>query len=141
MANKNRSLKAYLLFVETWFLLAIARLLLFFLPFKKIVPVLGSVNSDNAPLNTINNEIFALLCLSIKRACRYSPWRTKCFEQAIAAKMALRRRQIICTIFFGVYQNIDDNKLKAHAWLESNGVVITGGGNLEQYTIVGSFTG
>jgi hypothetical protein len=141
MTNKHRSFKAYLLFSEAWFLLALARSLLLFLPFKKIVPVLGHVNGGNASLNKSDREIFAMFCLSIKRASRYSPWRTKCFEQAIAAKMMLKRRRIVCTIFFGVYQNIDDSKLNAHAWLESNGVIITGGGNLEHYTIVGSFTG
>ena len=141
MTNSAKSFRAYLLFIEAWFFLAAARCLLLFFPFKTIVPILGAVNAQSAVSNTSDLDILALISLSIKRGCRYSPWRTKCFEQALAAKMMLKRRHVISTIFFGVYRNINDAKLNGHAWLESNGIIVTGGGDLEHFTVVGSFTG
>jgi hypothetical protein len=118
--------------------------MLVFLPFKKIVPLMGKVqkiqtdNLDgNLPLN--DNAVLKKINISILRGAHYSPWRAKCFEQALAAKMMLKRRGFKSIIYFGVYKNTDTNKLLAHAWLKSNSLVITGDGKLDNYTIVSSF--
>jgi hypothetical protein len=134
----DRTIKDYILFGEAWFLLAMARLMLVFLPFKKIIPVLGSM--EKADAHEIENDKTKLhaIKLAIERGSRYSPWRAMCFEQALAAKMMLKRRRFVSTIFFGVYKD-DDNKLNAHAWLQSGGQVITGGKNLEKFTVLSSF--
>src|ERR1700710_2095079 len=99
MTDKTKSIKAYLLFAEAWIFLAMARFMLLFFQFKKIIPVLGAANTPNRVQPAFDNRIFPLISLSVKRACKYSPWRTKCFEQAIAAKLMLKRRHAICTIF------------------------------------------
>jgi len=44
------------------------------------------------------------------------PWRAKCLEQALAAKMMLRRRKIANELYLGVKQ--EENKMLAHAWLQ-----------------------
>jgi len=134
----KKNVNDYLFFGEAWFLLAIARLMLVFLPFKKIIPVLGK-REGLADVETKNIEALLIdIKLAVERACRYSPWRTKCFEQALAAKMMLKRRRLVSTVFFGVYKD-DEKKLTAHAWLQSCGQIITGGGNLEKYTVLSSF--
>lgn len=129
----------YLLFAEAWVLLAFARSMLVFRPFKKIAPLLGkemyevpadSPGSQSARQKRIN--------VAILRAGRFSPWRTKCFEQAIAAKIMLKRRGMKSTVFFGVFKSAS-NELMAHAWLKSNGVVVTGGPKVDQYTVVSWF--
>lgn len=134
----SRSIKHLFLFAEAWLLLAIARCMLVFLPFKKIVPVLGKLEGKGVADQKDNSNFLFQIKLAIARACRYSPWRTKCFEQALAAKMMLKRRSFISTIFFGVYKDAD-NKLNAHAWLQTGEQIITGGGNLERYTVLSSF--
>lgn len=135
----NKSIKHYLLFAEAWFLLAISRSMLVFLPFKKIIPVLGSVGGKVLPQVTINEPLLSDIKLAIIRACRYSPWRTMCFERALTAKMMLKRRKFVSTIFFGVYKD-PTNKLNAHAWVKTGEYVITGGGNLNYYTVLSSFS-
>lgn len=77
--------------------------------------------------------------LAVTRASRYSPWRAKCFEQALAALLMLRRRRLQCIIYFGVDKKNNNGELIAHAWLSSNGQIITGGKHTHQYTIVGKF--
>jgi len=136
----NRSLKDYFLFAEAWLLLAVARLMLVFLPFKKIMPLLGKRDSNTTSEPQNHNSTLSAIKLAIMRACGYSPWRTKCFEQALAAKMMLKRRGFISTVFFGVYKDNDSSKLNAHAWLQCGEQVLTGGNNLERYTVLSSFT-
>ncbi|MBW4890012.1 lasso peptide biosynthesis B2 protein [Mucilaginibacter sp. HMF5004] len=134
---KKRPAKEQLLFAEAWCFLATARFMLVFFPFKKISPLFGKLHATEA----FGNDTLSLLVkTALGRACCYSPWRTKCFEQALAAKMMLKRRGVISTMFFGVYKDTVTNKLNAHAWLKSGDKIVTGGGNLERYTVLSSFT-
>jgi hypothetical protein len=136
---EKRPLKEQLLFTEAWCLLAVSRFMLVFMPFKKIIPKVSKPDPAVVQPCTAANTLLFLVKTAVGRACRYSPWRTKCFEQALAAKMMLKRRGVVTTIFFGVLKD-DANKLNAHAWLKSADIVVTGGGNLEAYTVLGSFT-
>lgn len=144
--SKKHSIKEYRLFIEAWFFLAIARILIFWIPFRKLLPLIGQqVSQDEAEIETSNqvasSDLLELISISIRRACRRSPWRTKCFEQALSARMMLRRRGIKSIIYFGVRKSISNQKekLEAHAWLVCSGVVVTGGENNNTFTIVGRF--
>lgn len=132
--------KEYVFFAEAWLLIAFARLMLVFLPFKKIVPLMGKVKTDNLESNfPVNDDnVLKKISMSILRGAHYSPWRAKCFEQALAAKIMLKRRGFKSVIYFGVYKT-DTNKLLAHAWLKSNAVIITGDGKLDNYTVLSRF--
>ncbi|MCW3124006.1 MAG: hypothetical protein JWQ38_3498 [Flavipsychrobacter sp.] len=135
----KRALKEYLLFMEAWIFLAIARMILVVLPFKRIAPMLGKLMSDKSiddneqPTGIVQN-----IGICILRAGRYSPWRTKCFEQAIAAKIMLRLRSIKSLLFLGVFKDAAD-ELKAHAWLTVDKIVVTGGPDVTKYTVVSWF--
>ena len=133
------SFKEYLLLIEAWFFLALARAILVVMPFKRIAPLLGKVMNDES--SSHSNEYAAILHkikVSILRASRVSPWRTKCFEQAIAGKAMLRMRHIRSLLYLGAYKD-QANQLKAHAWLIVGDIVVTGGPNVEQYTVVSWF--
>jgi hypothetical protein len=143
---KKRSIGEYLLFLEAWCFLAVARILIFWIPFRKLLPLLGRQVSQEeaetaASALTSSNELLEQIRISLLRACRRSPWRTKCFEQALSVRMMLRRRKIKSVIYFGVRMNQPDPKEKmiAHAWLKCSGVVETGGKNNEMFTVVGRF--
>ncbi len=141
MAMRRLSGKEFLLLFEAWVLLAAARLILIFAPFKKIAPLLGHLNKDEPSLSTTENK-FTLthLSLAIARACRYSFWRTQCFEQALAAKIMLRRRGIHSTIYFGVKHVDNGNKtIAAHAWIESEGITLTGAMGKDSFSIISSY--
>lgn len=76
--------------------------------------------------------------LAILRASRFSPWRTRCFEQAIAAKIMLGKRHMHSTVYFGVFKN-DDSEMCAHAWLVSNDAIVTGGPKIDHITVLSWF--
>lgn len=144
--SQKHSIKEYRLFIEAWFFLAIARTLIFWMPFRKLLPLLGrQVSQEEAEIAASNqvasNDLLELIRISIRRACRRSPWRTKCFEQALSARMMLRRRGIKSIVHFGVRKSIPNQKeaLEAHAWLISSGVIVIGGENNNTFTIVGRF--
>ncbi|NTW32400.1 MAG: lasso peptide biosynthesis B2 protein [Bacteroidetes bacterium] len=141
--KKKVTFKEYILFAEAWFFLAISRLMLVFLPFRKIIPLLGRtvVISNNPPASTEPPVILSKISLSIRRAGKRSPWRTMCFEQALAAKMMLKRRKLVSTIYFGVCKNasIVGMNMSAHAWIESYGFILTGERNRAAFTIVSCF--
>jgi hypothetical protein len=133
--NRNVSAKDLFLFSEAWLLLAKARLMLVFRPFNKILPIIRNELPNNKPVDTI---LLEQIKLSIARACVRSPWRTKCFEQALAARMMLKRRGIATATYFGVSKNPDD-KIEAHAWLKCGEFVVTGWERMDKYSVVGVF--
>lgn len=140
--RKNITVRELLLFTEAWLLLAAARLILLFIPFRKIAPLLGKVITIQLPLQLaehggpMQQNIHIAICRAIKR----SPWRTACFEQAIAAKIMLKNRKTVSVIYFGIQKKNDPaNKILAHAWLESGGMMVTGGKNISPFSLIAGF--
>lgn len=77
--------------------------------------------------------------LAIMRACKRSPWRTMCFEQALAAKMMLNRRGIQAKTYFGVKKDTPDDRLQAHAWVECGAMIVTGWQRVGSYEVLAVF--
>lgn len=142
MKNKIQ-FQEFILFLEAWIFLALSRLLLLLIPFKKLAPLLGKAvfESNTKEASVIQLITLNQISIAIARGCHYSFWRTKCFEQGLSAKMMLRRRGLTGIIYFGVNKNKDTKNMNAHAWVLSNGIIVTGGKNLEQYTVISSFEG
>lgn len=143
---KRRPIIEYKFFIEAWLSLAISSCLIAIKPFHKLLPLLGqAIQEPDAKRETTKkgtpDELLRLIQISILRASRKSPWRTLCFEQALAARMMLRKRKYKSVIYFGLIKNFNDQdrKLRAHAWLICSGFNVTGGKNNEEYAIVGRF--
>jgi hypothetical protein len=137
--NKERlAFRDYMLFAEAWCLLALARMMLVFVPFKKIVPLMRYKRITEMP-NDKRSFILTRIQIAIARACVRSPWRTMCFEQALAAKMMTRRRGLPSVIYFGVKKEADNDKIQAHAWLKSGEFVVTGWQRMNSYRVVAEF--
>ena len=143
---KKRPAREYCFFAEAWILLALSRSLIYFMPFRKLLPLLGKQvtqpEANHAASEPVASEdLLKTIQISILRAARRSPWRTMCFEQAITARMMLRRRNIKSVIFFGVNINSEkqDEKMTAHAWLICSDFTVTGGKNNNQFAVVGRF--
>lgn len=68
----------------------------------------------------------------VRRISTYTPWRSLCLEQAIAAKLMLWRRGVASTLHLGVAKQ--GETLTAHAWLDCNGKTITGGQGKAYFT-------
>jgi hypothetical protein len=129
------------MFVEAWLWLAVARTMLILLPFRKLTPILGEkiVHPCSAEHIPMHHDRLYNIGKSILRAGSWSPWRTKCFEQALAAKFMLKYRRMASTVFFGVSKRKKNGRLYAHAWLESGGLTVTGDKHLEQFTVIACF--
>ena len=140
---QKRPFIEYAFFIEAWFNLAISRCLIIFRPFRKLLPLLGqTISEEEAEKGIVDNSTpVSLIQRSIIRAGRRSPWRTKCFEQALAARMMLRKRRFKSVIYFGLLKSPDnpERKLRAHAWLICSGFNVTGGKDNDRYTVVGRF--
>ena len=63
----------------------------------------------------------------------------KCFEEAIAGKKVLINYDIKATLYLGVAKEGEQN-LKAHAWLKSGEVFVTGERGYSNYTVVGFYS-
>jgi hypothetical protein len=73
---------------------------------------------------------------AIESASAHLPWRCKCLEQALAAKLMLRGRGISNTLYLAVAREV---ALDAHAWVRSGDLCVTGQADFDRYTIVARF--
>lgn len=76
----------------------------------------------------------AMVAWFIPRIARRVPWRSDCLVQAIAAQHWLASLAIASEIVIGVRRPAD-SELAAHAWLQSCGMVITGG-DISEFTVL-----
>lgn len=139
--KKHPTLLALVLFMEAWTLLATARLMVLLIPFRFIAPLLGkNVPAGEYPVQLPgDNKLQQQLSLAISRAVYRSPWRTKCLEQAIAAKIMLKYRRISSTVFFGINKPDQHTLINAHTWLVSGGLIVTGGRHIDSYNVIACF--
>lgn len=102
------------------------------LPFQQlrrlIVKVTGVNSQPRAAQQTAPDDIV----WAIRVAARYIPYAT-CLTQAWAAQVLLERYGYTACLRIGVAK-AEAGRLAAHAWLEREGQVMIGGGQLEHYT-------
>jgi len=133
---KNKDKKVFL---EALFYSAKSRFMVKFVPFRKIAPILGkeqediSVNEDNytAEIKRISK--------AVKTVSRNTPWESKCLVQALTAKYMLKKRGIKSTVYFGVAKD-EEKDIKAHAWIKSNDIILTGKTGMDNYNVISIFS-
>jgi hypothetical protein len=131
------------LFCEAVYRLLMARLAILIFPFRKIAPRLGE-HMKETPRQEQPHYTRTLVQIrqAMRRAGKYTPWESACLAQSIAGKMMLNRRNIPSTLYLGVAkEKKEKRKLKAHAWLRSGNIILTGqkGVNLSAFTVVSMF--
>jgi hypothetical protein len=128
------------LFIEAALWLGIIRLSLLIIPFRWITPFLGSHMAqplEKVPL--INKDLVNRVSWAIHAAGRHLPWKCKCMDKAVAGKAMLNRLGVPSTLYLGVAKDADKS-LRAHAWLQTGGVFVSGGQGSVQYTVVSTFS-
>ena len=126
---------------EACICLALARVAVLALPFRVIARRLGGQMQET----DLADDPVALgagrrVGRAIAAVSKYAPWRTKCLEQAIAAKAMLRMRHVPNTMYLGVERGSDhDSPLGAHAWVRTGTLNVTGGANIERYAVLSKF--
>jgi len=113
--------------------LALVRLGLWILPFKTVGRLTAGTTAwlGSNPAGTAQR-----VSRAIPSSARLVPG-ASCLTQALAAEVLMRRRGHPCSLRLGVARNAAGD-LRAHAWLESNGVSVVGGG-LSDYTLLPAF--
>jgi hypothetical protein len=124
-----------LLIAEAAFYLAMARLILLCIPFRKIAPRLARQPRDGCDADAITR---ADVRRAVMTAARNVPWQAPCLPQAMAAKYMLARRGFTSTLRFGVGRDVAGDFL-AHAWLEAGNAVVIGAAGADQVTPIAQF--
>jgi hypothetical protein len=120
--------------VEAFLALTVSRAALWCLPYRTIRRWAETERARGAA----SRERAELVGRAIARAARRTPWRSTCLVQALAAQWMLARRRSEARLRFGVAR-ADGSEIEAHAWVESAGVLVTGGpsSHVARYAVLG----
>jgi len=129
------------LLVKAAFMVGAVRLRLWGLPFRTLRRLLARVTQEPAGLHKADRSSLARIAWAVTVASRYVP-AASCLTQALATRVLLGRRGHPACLRIGVVRG-EDRQLQAHAWVESDGVVVIGGSEpeLERYTPLPAFEG
>jgi hypothetical protein len=111
------------LLLEAWSLVVLSRLSLWTLPKRTVKRALSA--SAPTPVSEAPQESIEQLMWAVNAAARRVP-RASCLTQAIAATTLLARHGHRSTLRLGVRKD-EQNRLHAHAWVESGERVVLGG--------------
>ena len=125
----SRRLVLVLQLAEACGALHVARIMVFMLPFRRLVAVVGrpALAIPNEPVDSSAGRLqrAAGVARLLEKVAPYIGGRTTCLVCATALHLMLRRRHIPCTLRVGVRTSRDG--LAAHAWILVEGKVILGG--------------
>ncbi len=128
--------------VPLWFILGLAKAVIFTLSFKRFGPWLGHAVGI-APWVPLVTSAQHARALNIGRAVRITaqctPWDSTCFPQAIAARFLLGLYGIPYMIYFGLMRDPIAGEMKAHAWVCAGSIRVTGGYSFNDFKVVGCF--
>ena len=77
---------------------------------------------------------------AVEMAARHAPGVKSCLTQALATQVLLSRRGYPTLLHIGVARG-EQGRFQAHAWVESEGKVVTGGTGLENFIPLAVFKG
>ncbi|MEL7690796.1 lasso peptide biosynthesis B2 protein [Citromicrobium bathyomarinum] len=119
------------LVLEAMAMLGLARAWLVLSPFRNVARTLGSPTSTDEPQLQLESRASLAAARDIRWAIALAasrvPFRAVCLQQAVAAKLMLRRRGIPATVRFGLAPAIAPDTLpRAHAWVSAGKVKVAG---------------
>ncbi len=133
----NRGLIDYFYFAEAWCLLHLAKLVILFVPFRRIASWMGQLQVESTyDLNP--SRVPTKVEHAIRRASCFTLHVSKCYDQALTAKALLGQIGFPATIYFGLAKE-SDNQLMAHAWVRCGKTIISGKAGMERFTVVAFF--
>ena len=104
------------------------------LPFRKVMALVREPH----PSRPVRDEDQVAVSLwAVRAVSRRLPWRSVCFDRAIALHLMLRRRSIPSTLHYGVRMGNED--LAAHVWLSTDGRAILGAREAEGFTCLATY--
>lgn len=136
-------LKCTALSIATTGMLAVSKIMIGALPFRKIISLItNSPEESPEHLDPASMGRAQRIGRSVAWVGRRVPWQSKCYDQALAASLLLRIMGISGTLYFGIWKDPTDS-IGAHAWLRAGDVIITGAEEAPRFTQLykGSFSG
>ena len=124
------------LFVGVFLLLEFVKLGLWLLPFRTLLCLLSRVSKELKRLRSTDRPSPEEIAWIVELASRHSPGLKTCLTQALAAQVLLTRYNYPAFVHLGVLRGKQE-QFQAHAWVESEGRIVIGGGELERYAHVG----
>ncbi len=94
----------------------------------------GQGSAELAASTPADPQMLQRVAFVMPRVARFMPFRSDCLIQATGAQGWLARHGVQSRIVIGV-KRPEDGTLAAHAWLEQDGTIITGG-DVSQYTVL-----
>jgi transglutaminase-like putative cysteine protease len=124
---------------EAFASLAIARIVMACVPFRRIAAWLGTPGAESPAAVTPEIDRTAEgIGWAVSALGRRVPWDGRCLAQALAATAMLRRRGVEGTVSLGVRDG-ESAEFEAHAWLRVGSRVVTGGAGHEQFKALTTF--
>ena len=117
--------------IRTIGLIWAVRITLWFLPFHVVCRQIHRLAKRPAKLNNIEERHLLLIANRVTRVSQYVPKAT-CLTQAIATLILLKLKNYPGTLRIGVARN-NEERFEAHAWIESEGIVVIGGSKTSLY--------
>ena len=127
------------LICEALLALAMARVAMACIPFKRIAAWLGTAGTET-PASAADHEILMAqeIGWAVSAVARRVLWDGRCLGQALAATGMLRRRGLEGTVSFGAGRD-ESAEFTAHAWLRLGPLMVTGGPGQEQFKTFTTF--
>jgi len=128
------------LFAEAILTTAYVKITLLFLPFRRVALWLGPLKCE-PDMNAIPYQpnLVKKISFAVKLCERYTPWSTECYTRSLTAKIMLKRRNLPSTLYFGLRKD-EKNSLQGHAWLQCEGITVTGLCDFSQYQVHSCFS-
>lgn len=122
------------LLIEAAFLLEAIKLGMRLLPFRTLRRLLVRASKVSERLPVSRSPSADSVGWAVEVASRYTFGVKTCLTEALVTQLLLARCGRSALLHIGVLKG-DQNQLQAHAWVESEGRVVIGGGSkLERYT-------
>jgi hypothetical protein len=130
------------LLVEAFTLLCLARLAVLALPFRWLAVSLGRrMKETNTQIDPLDLRYAQMVGQAVCSAANYTPWKSVCLPQAVAAQWMLKQHRVAGTVYLGVAKDeTKPEKLAAHAWVRCGSMIITGREGHQQFTVVATFS-
>lgn len=127
------------LLIEALTALAIARIAMACLPFRRIAAWLGTPGSVSLPTaSPEDTRIAENVGWAIGALGPRVPWDGRCLAQAVAATAMLRRRGLEGTVSIGVRSGTSGG-FDAHAWLRIGNCIVTGASGYQEFKVCTTF--
>lgn len=120
--------------------LVVARVALAVFPFRWVAAWFGAQGLES-PATLSHDDVARARVIRgrIRGMRRRLHWFPPCLVQGTAAMMLLRRRGVAATLYLGVAPGTDGAGMRAHAWVRSGPVYVTGGRERHEFRVIGTF--